>query len=116
VYLTQENDPQLSAFRNHIKNSVGKINGGYGDGCVLIPSASALLRVDDHTLAAYRAKTLYAEVDKVTVSGSIPQSDIGGTPASSGTARPRSSRPSGDQSVPFFSIDNLRNVFERLLQ
>jgi len=115
VYLTQENDPQLSAFRSHLKNASGKIRGGYGDQCVLAPSAVALVRVNANTVAAYRAKNLYAEVDKITVAGSIPQGGAGGGEV----VPPQGPLPpvgSSLQNPTLYSFNNLLNVFGRILR
>jgi len=113
VYLAQDNAPALIAFQSQLKNQNSRIL------CALDPSSVALLRVDANTVAAYRGRTYYAEVDRVTLSNSIPQNGEFFTPLPGDRPFPLVPLSPSSNSVnspsTSYSFKNLLNLFSRII-
>jgi hypothetical protein len=76
------------------------------------PTAVAMLPIDSKTFAVYRARTLYAEVDKVTLSTSSPAGNMSTSVSGTGNQIPQTT--SSLTRTPF-SFNSLLNIFKRII-
>jgi hypothetical protein len=75
--------------------------------CKFVPTAVAIFSVDSKTFAVYRARTLYAEVDKVTLSSSSAAPPTG--------IQQPTQQPKISISPPTFNFNSLLRIFRRIL-
>ncbi len=116
---TNELDKAKDGIKN--KNSVSTTYYTKNMYCLLNPTAVAVLPIDSKTVAVYRARTFYAEVDKVSLNSdsfNVPSTSTSTTIIGKTTTITSTGTTPSSNSLNFsmFSFQNLFNIFKKIAQ